>query len=104
MTRRRLLDRRACEGFDFILDGQHFHATVGYFIDGGAPAEIFLNAAKFNSAADIAARDAAVAISLGLQYGVPFDVLRRALMRDARGGPAGPAAFVIDVIAGGGEA
>jgi hypothetical protein len=94
--RRRLNNRRECVSFDFELGGQYFHATVGCFPDG-APAEIFLNAAKFNSAADIAARDAAVAISIGLQYGVPADVLRK--MRDARGAPSGPAAYVLDLVA-----
>jgi hypothetical protein len=97
-ARRRLPDRRECEGFDFELGGQQFHATVGRFPDG-APAEIFLNAAKFNSAADVAARDAAVAINIALQHDVPANVLRKALMRDAQGGPAGPAAFVLDRIA-----
>jgi hypothetical protein len=98
IARRPLPNRRESEGFDFELGGQQFHATVGRFPDGTL-AEIFLNAAKFNSAADVAARDAAVAISLGLQYGVPLDVLRKALMRDARGGPAGPAAYVLDRMA-----
>jgi ribonucleoside-diphosphate reductase alpha chain len=96
--RRRLPDRRACEGFDFAVGSMRYHATFSRF-DDGAPGEIFLSAAKADSTADIVARDSAVAISIALQYGAPVDVIRRALMRDARGGPAGPAAHVLDVIA-----
>jgi hypothetical protein len=97
-VRRRLSNRRECEGFDFRLGGMAYHATVSRFPDG-APAEIFLNAAKTDSAADIAARDSAVAVSLALQYGAPLDVLRNGLMRDSRGGPGGPAAVVLGLIA-----
>jgi len=93
--RRRLADRRTCEGLDFELGGQRYHGTISRFPDG-SPAEIFINAAKADSSADIVARDSAVAVSLALQYGAPVDVLRMALMRDSRGGPSGPAAFVLD--------
>ena len=96
--RRRLSNRRECEGFDFWLGGMSYHATVSRFPDG-ALAEIFLNAAKTDSTADIAARDSAVAVSLALQYGAPLDVLRKGLMRDSRGGPGGPASVVLDLIA-----
>jgi hypothetical protein len=95
--RRRLADRRAREGFDFELAGQRYHGTVSRFPDG-SPAEIFINAAKADSSADIVARDSAVAVSLALQYGAPVDVIRNALMRDSRDGPSGPAAFVLDAL------
>jgi hypothetical protein len=35
-----------------------------------------------------------------LQYGVPLDVIRHALMRDGRGKPSGPLGVVLDQIAG----
>jgi hypothetical protein len=90
--RRRLANRRMCEGFDFELGGQRYHGTVSRFPDG-SPAEIFINA---DSTADIVARDSAVAVSLALQFGCPIETLRLALMRDTRGAPSGPAAFVLD--------
>jgi hypothetical protein len=93
--RRRLSDRRTCESFDFELDSQRYHVTIGRFEDG-TPAEIFLNGQKPDSATDIAARDCAVAISIGLQYGVPLEVVSKALMRNARGAPVSPAAYVLD--------
>jgi hypothetical protein len=96
--RRRQPNRRPSTNFSFELGGQNYHATVSYFPDG-ALAELFLSAEKRDSASDVAARDCAVAISIGLQFGVPLDVIRRALMRDARGGPSGPAAFVLDRVA-----
>jgi hypothetical protein len=96
--RRRLHDRHECVGLDFELGGMAYHATVSRFPDG-QPGEVFINAAKSDSTADIVARDSAVAVSLALQFGCPIDVLRLALMRDSRGGPSGPAAFVLDAIA-----
>jgi hypothetical protein len=96
-ARQRLANRRECMGFTFELGGQRYHATVSRFPDG-RPAEIFLSAAKADSTADIVARDSAVAVSLALQYGVPADIIRKALMRDTRGGPSGPAAYVLDVV------
>jgi hypothetical protein len=48
---------------------------------------------------DTAARDSAVVASIALQYGVPLDVLRHALMRDAQGRPSGPLGTALDLIA-----
>jgi hypothetical protein len=85
--RRRLANRRTCESFDFELRGHRYHATIGRF-DDGRPAEIFINGSKPNSTADITARDCAVAISIGLQYGVPLE----------QGAPVSPAAYVLDAL------
>jgi hypothetical protein len=96
--RERLPDRRGCEGFDIEALGLHFHATVGRF-DDGRLAEIFLVNHKAGSQAGIMASDAAVAASLALQYGVPVDVIRHALMRDSLGKPSGPLGVVLDRLA-----
>jgi ribonucleoside-diphosphate reductase alpha chain len=95
--RQRPANRRSCVGFSFELGGQKFHATYGLFEDG-TPSEFFINGAKADSAADIMARDSAVAVSIALQFGCPVNVLRKALMRDSRGSPSGLAAFVLDLI------
>lgn len=98
-ARRRLPDRRASETFDLEAQGLSFTATVSRF-DDGSLAEIFLQNHKAGSMAGINAQDAAVLASLALQHGVPLDVIRRALMRDARGRASGPLGCALDRIAG----
>jgi hypothetical protein len=65
-----------------------------------AVAELFLNYAKTGTAIETQAHDAAVTVSLALQYGVPLDVLRHAVKRNANGSAAGPIGAVLDKIAG----
>jgi len=45
------------------------------------------------------ASDSAVLCSLLLQYGVPIDVIRHALMRDGNGRASGPLGVVLDLLA-----
>jgi ribonucleoside-diphosphate reductase alpha chain len=96
--RKRLPNRRSAETFDLGADGQRYSATVGRF-DDGRLAEIFISNSKAGSQADCNARDASVVVSIALQYGVPPDVIRKALMRDARGAGSGPLAVALDMIA-----
>jgi hypothetical protein len=96
--RERLPQRRECEGFDVEALGMHFHATVGRFPDGRV-AEIVLTNHKAGSQAGIMASDSAVLCSIALQFGVPLDVIRHALMRDSMGKPSGPLGVVLDLVA-----
>src|SRR6266849_4340265 len=86
--RTRLPNRRASETFALECAGLSYVATVSR-LEGGRLGEIFLTNHKAGSAAGIMASDAAVVCSLALQYGVPLDVIRGALMRDPRGKPSG---------------
>ena len=97
--RRRLPNRRASETFDIESQGLRFTATVSRFADGRI-AEIFLQNHKAGSSAGINAQDAAVVCSIALQYGVPLDVIRRALMRDPQGRASGPLGTALDMIGG----
>ena len=72
--------------------------SPGHFADG-ALAEIFITNGKAGSDSDTAARDSAVVASIALQFGVPLDVLRHALMRDAQGRPAVPLGTALDFVA-----
>jgi hypothetical protein len=87
--RRRLPNRRAAETFDLEVGSLSYTATVGRF-DNGALAEIFLSNGKAGSDSDTAARDSAVVASIALQYGVPPEVIRHALMRNRDGSACGP--------------
>jgi hypothetical protein len=101
-ARRRLPNRRWSESFDIESQGLWFTATVSRFDDGGV-AEIFLQNHKAGSMAGINAQDAAVVCSIALQYGVPLEIIRRALMRNANGQASGPLAEALDQISERGE-
>jgi ribonucleoside-diphosphate reductase alpha chain len=97
-ARLRLPNRRRSETFDLESQGLKFTCTISHFADGSL-AEIFLQNHKSGSDAGINAQDAAVVCSIALQYGVPLDVIRKALMRDTRGRASGPLGTALDLIA-----
>lgn len=78
----------------------HFHVTAGLYeresVDIG---EIFINTAgKAGSEGDTMVSDAAVAISLALQYGCPIEVLRTAMKRNPDGSPMGLLSHALDEV------
>jgi hypothetical protein len=100
MTRTRLPNRRGAETFEITAGGLNYRATVGRS-ENGELAEIFLSNHKVGSQADTAAKDSAVVCSIALQYGVPLEVIRKALMRDSQGRPSGPLGVALDLLAAG---
>ena len=67
----------------------------GRFPDGSI-AELFLSNRKSNSAADTAARDAAITFSIAVQHGADAEAIRRALTRDSPGRALGPLGTALD--------
>jgi ribonucleoside-diphosphate reductase alpha chain len=100
MMRRRLPNRRVSKTFAFRWANMDFTATISRFADGTL-AEVFLSNGKCDSTADTIARDSGVLASIALQHGAGIDVLRKALLRDARGVPSGPLGVVLDMISDG---
>jgi hypothetical protein len=98
--RTRLPNRRASQQFAFTCNDLNYIATVSFFPDGTL-SEVFLGNAKAGSHSDSAAKDSAVVCSIALQYGVPIDVIRKALMRDSRGKASSPLGEALDQIVGG---
>jgi hypothetical protein len=96
--RERLRNRRASEQIAFICNDLKYVATVSFFPDGRL-AEIFLSNAKAGSHSDSAAKDSAVVCSIACQYGVPLDVIRHALLRDAHGVASSPLGVALDLLA-----
>jgi ribonucleoside-diphosphate reductase alpha chain len=96
-TRQRLPNRRLAETFTFEVGGLSYVCTVGRFPDGRT-AEVFLTNHRAGSDAGAAASDSAVVCSIALQYGVPVEVIRKALMRDSRGQARTPLAAALDRI------
>ena len=104
MTARvRLRNRRASVTFTFWCNSLLYTATVSYFANGDL-AEIFLQNAKAGSHSDAAAKDSAVVCSIALQYGVPVDLIRKALLRDSRGVASSPLGCTLDMLTADGEA
>jgi ribonucleoside-diphosphate reductase alpha chain len=97
-TRQRLPNRRLSESFAFTCNDLKYLATISRYEDGRL-AEIFISNAKAGSHSDAAAKDAAVVCSIALQYGVPVEVIRRALLCDPRGVASSPLGAALDMIA-----
>ena len=96
-NRERLPNRRAAETFDIEASGLRYTVTIGRY-DDGRVSEVFLENHRAGSHAGILANDVAVVCSIALQYGAPFDVIRKALMRDPRGKASGPLGTALDRI------
>jgi hypothetical protein len=97
--RNRLRNRRPSETRAIESKGMPYTVSFSRF-DDGSLAEIFLSNHKAGSQADTNARDAAVIRSIALQYGVPAETIRRALMRDSHGRANSPLGVALDLIAG----
>jgi hypothetical protein len=98
LTRQRLPNRRGSLTFAVEVNGLRFTATASRYADG-AVGEVFITNHKAGSAAGIMASDAAVVCSIALQYGVPLEVIRKALMRDSQGKASGPLGAALDRLA-----
>jgi hypothetical protein len=97
-TRQRLPNRRASQQISFVCNDLKYVATVSFFPDGRL-AEIFLSNAKAGSHSDSAAKDSAVVCSIALQYGVPVETIRKALLRDPHGAASSPLGVALDLLA-----
>jgi len=97
-ARERLPNRRGCESFEFRHAGLDFTLAAGFYPDGRI-AEIFLSSHKPGSPIEAIARDAAVTVSIALQFGVPIETIRSALTKDHDGSPATLLGAALDAIA-----
>jgi hypothetical protein len=96
--RTRLPNRRASETFAFECGTHRYLATISRF-PNRALAEIFLGNGRAGSHIDAAAKDSAVVCSIALQFGVPVDVIRKALLRDTNGVASSPLGCALDLVA-----
>ena len=88
--RQRLPNRRPSHTETLEVSGQKVIATVGFDPQIGQPREIFMAAGKEGSMLNALLADAAVAISVALQHGVPTAALARSIGR-LPSGPVTPA-------------
>jgi hypothetical protein len=96
-VREELQNRRSAATRGLEHSGANFTMTSGSYPDGRI-GEVFLNAAHANSALDAIISDAAIAISLALQFGCPLDDIKHAMKRDAAGKAASPIGAALDLL------
>src|SRR5262245_47282285 len=89
-TRTRLSDR-----FDVRHNGQRYHVSIGRFREGSL-AEVFVSGGKSGSDLEAVCHDAAVALSIALQFGVPLDPIRHAVTRNTDGSPSSVIGAVLE--------
>jgi hypothetical protein len=87
VSRKRLPNRRQCESFDVRNNGLAL-TLCAWFNSDGRLAEIFISSHKPGSPIEATARDAAVTLSIALQFGANLETIRKALTKDHDGGPA----------------
>ncbi len=97
--RHALPQRRYSETFDVCFPrgtNKAYSVTLGCYADGHI-GEVFLTSHKgAGSQADLAARDTAILISMGLQLGASLSELAHAMTHDAAGQPEGLAGVVLE--------
>ena len=94
-----LPQRRPSEMFELRHGGKQavFHVTVGYYDNACTRlGEVFVAGSKSGTEVEANVRDAAILVSLALQYGVPVDVMRHATTREADGTPSTIIGMVLD--------
>ncbi len=96
-ARQHLPTRRPNKTVDLLFEGQRYHVTVGFALDG-KPAEVFCHGAKVGSGMDLLLDDACVALSLLLQHGVEPPDLAHSMGRLADGEAASIIGAMVDLI------
>lgn len=79
--RHRLPNRRECHIETLEVAGQTFSCCIGFDPETGQPRELFLDSSKQGSQVDALLSDAATAISVALQFGVPPSALAKSIGR-----------------------
>jgi hypothetical protein len=96
-TRHLLPQRRSSTTFELNFWGQKFAVGIGYYPDGQI-GEVFVSADRIGGQVEALARDAAILISIALQFGAPLETIQHALTRGGHGEPLSLAAAVVDLI------
>lgn len=103
--RKRVANRRAVETIAVNVEGQRYKISLGREItrklgplanppieasEVGPIVEVFVNAQKVNSQADVMASDGAILMSLLIQYGHPVSEIAKSMKKNPDGSPASP--------------
>jgi hypothetical protein len=99
LVRRELPQRRGGENFEFIVGRTKFTASVRRESRRTQVTEIFVNGPKVDSDVDVTIRDAAVVISIALQYGISASELANSTGRNPDASAASPIGAILDILA-----
>lgn len=99
LYRRDLPQRRGGTNFEFSIGRTKFTASVRRENFRATVTEVFINSSKIDSDVDLTARDAAILISIALQYGIPVDELAKSMGRNPDGLPSSPIGAILDILA-----
>jgi len=94
--RHRLANRRALETFAIEHEGQRYKIGLGRELvcvergRVGPVLEVFVNAQKVNSPADVLVSDGAILLSMLLQHGCAIEIIHHAMKRNPDGSPSSP--------------
>lgn len=102
-TRKKLPARRKSEVIELshVLsngNSQQYFASVGRYADGSI-GEIFLDMGRQSNEVANLARDAALILSIALQYGVPIEEMRASAGRSESGNPHSVIGTALDLLA-----
>lgn len=99
IARRRLNNRRAHDLIQTEFRGAPYVVGVGRFSDDDRIAEVWIDCqSKGLTPISDDARDAAVCLSIALQYGAPAHVIREAVTRNMDGEAVGIVGHVLDLL------
>jgi hypothetical protein len=96
--RRRLPNRRSSVTLALEHEGLSYKVTASYFPGSNDLAETFIQNHKRGNAADVAARDCGILISLLCQHNCDARTIARALSRNTDGTASGVAGAVLDLL------
>lgn len=98
--RKRLPNRRPARTFTFLLGKLEYVATLGYYDRSlHALGEVFIECGKSGSDANLAMREATIALSFALQHGCTVEMIRTAMPRRVSGEAEGPLGTLLDLLA-----
>jgi hypothetical protein len=96
MSERAILSqRRAAQTFDLRHGKNVFEVTVGFY-PNSAIGEVFVTGGKTGSDMEAVCRDAAVLLSIAIQYGIPLSTIRGAITREQNGAASSVIGAVLD--------
>lgn len=99
LERLELPNRRGGENLEFVVGNTRFTASVRRASKRARVTEIFVNGPKVDSDVDVTIRDAAVVISIALQYGISASELANSTGRNPDASAASPIGAILDILA-----
>jgi hypothetical protein len=90
--------RRLTENFEFIVGSTLFTASVGRVGPRAQVREVFINSSKIDSDVDLTMRDAAVVLSIALQYGITAREMAKSMGRNPDGRASSPVGEILDIL------